>query len=391
MLLASLINLTASPKILEPLAEALQELPNCVAFSYRAEEVCSGGVSAQRLHIELQEKKLCSRDELASVAFNLATRLNLSGKAMDLVSSVLEDLAAAEARVHRSSFFRHEIAWLDTLFDVLGAALILDKKGFLEGAIYTTPPALGGGCIKMDGMEMAGPAPATLEILCKHKMVYSLQPVDRELTTPTGAAILANLTSTVVDFYPAMKPLAVGYGAGTCDLEGRPNVLRTLEGDNFRVSNESIVLLETNLDDLPGEVIGYATQRLLEEGAVDVFVTSAMGKKNRPVNIISVITNHNSCDRLLRILMEETGTLGVRVLDVPRVVADRTREPHSFAVNGRTFQVEVKTSRVDGKVISIKPEYEDLKAIAEDLSIPLNQVLEAVKKELPEVARFNEP
>lgn len=391
MLLASLLDLTASPEILEPLAEALRDHPNCTAFTYQAKEVCSGVISAQRLHIELQEKKLCSTDELAAIAGNLAGELNLSSKAVGLVDSVLQDLAAAEARVHRFGLHSHEIASLGTLFDVMGSALILDKRGFLDGTIYATPPALGSGSIRILGMEMSGPAPATLEILSRHQMAYSLQAVNQELTTPTGAALLANLTSDVVDFYPAMKPLAIGYGAGTREMDGRPNVLRTVEGRNFRATRDSIVFLETNLDDLPGEVIGYATQRLLKEGAVDVFVTQALGKKSRPVSVISVITDHNACDRLIRILMEETGTLGVRVQEISRVVADRVRERHSFTVQGQTFEIRVKTSRVDGMVISIKPEYEDLKKIAESLGIPLCQLAEAVKRELPLIARLNEP
>lgn len=390
-LLASLINLTGSPEILEPLAGALRELPNCMAFSYRVDLVNCGGISAQRLHIELQEKRFSSRDELESVARDLVVKLNLSHRAGMLVGSVLSDLALAQAHIHGGSFRHHEVASLDTLFDVLGSALILDKKDFLDAMVYTLPPALGGGSIRMDGIEMSGPAPATLEILCNHGMAYSLQPVNRELTTPTGAALLANLTDLVVDFYPSMKPVALGYGAGNGELAGVPNVLRIMQGENFRATRESIVLLETNLDDLPGEVIGYTTQKLLKEGAVDVFVTNALGKKNRPVSVISVIANHSTYDRLLRILMEETGTLGVRVQEVPRIVADRTREPHSFSVLGRTFEVLVKTSSIDGKVISIKPEYEDLKKIAENLNIPLNQVIDEVKRKLPQSPRFNEP
>jgi len=391
MLLASLIDLTASPNILEPLVEALRELPSCIYFSYHAKEVCSGGVSAQRLNIELKEKRLSGRDELASVALNLVRELKLSKKAANLVMMVLADLATAESRIHRSNFSHHEIASLDTLFDVLGSALILDKMGFFEGIIYATPPALGAGSIMMDGIDMFGPAPATLEILCKHQMPYSQQPVGRELTTPTGAALLANLTNNVVDFYPAMKPLASGYGAGIGELAGKPNVLRILQGENFRATRESIVLLETNLDDLPGEVVGYVMQRLLNEGAVDVFVTPALGKKNRPVNVISVITDNNACDRLMRILMEETGTLGVRVQEVPRVVADRERVSYNFSFQGQIFEIRVKTSCIDGKVISIKPEYEDLKKIAECLGLPLNNVAEAVKRELPEVMCLNGP
>ena len=391
MLIASLIDLTASPEILEPLAGALQDLPNCIAFNYQVKKVRSGVFSAQRLHIELQEKKLHSIDELDTIAGNLAEELNLSKKAMSLVKSVLQDLTAAEARVHCSGLHSHEIASLGTLFDVIGSILIMDKKGFLDGTIYATPPALGSGSIRIHGMEISGPAPATLEILCRHQMAYSTQAVNQELTTPTGAALLANLTSDAVDFYPAMKPLASGYGAGTREINGRSNVLRILQGRDFSAVRESIVFLETNLDDIPGEVIGYTMQKLLKEGAVDVFVTQAIGKKNRPVSVVSVITDHNACDRLIKILMEETGTLGVRVQEVPRIVADRVKKSYNFTVQGKTFEIRVKTSSIDDTMISIKPEYEDLKKMAESLGIPLYQLAEAVKRELPMIAHLNEP
>lgn len=135
-----------------------------------------------------------------------------------------------------------------------------------------------------------------------------------------------------------MKPIAVGYGAGTSDLNGRPNVLRILEGESFRATRESIILLETNIDDLSGETVGYVMQRLFKEGAVDVFVTPAQGKKNRPVSIISVITDHSACDRMIRVLMEETGTLGVRVQEVPRVVADRASAFASVLNSGQDLR-----------------------------------------------------
>ncbi|AEB67705.1 LarC family nickel insertion protein [Methanothrix sp.] len=390
MLLSSLVDLIRSPATLEPLAKAIGELPNCTAFSYKFEKNCSCGISAKKIDVVLMEERFRSGIVLVASARKLMEELNLSREASGLVVSVLEDLIAAGERVHRHSFSSCRVASLKTLFEVLGSAYILDKEGFLEGTIYATPPALGSSAVGIDGIQIGGPAPATLEILCKHQMAYSSLPVDSELTTSTGAALLANLADYIVDFYPAMKPIAVGYGAGTSDLNGRPNVLRILEGESFRATRESIILLETNIDDLSGETVGYVMQRLFKEGAVDVFVTPAQGKKNRPVSIISVITDHSACDRMIRVLMEETGTLGVRVQEVPRVVADRERVPRQFSIQGKIFEVRVKTSYVDGKIISIKPEYEDLKKMAECLNIPLNHVTEAVKRELPGLARLDD-
>jgi hypothetical protein len=146
---------------------------------------------------------------------------------------------------------------------------------------------------------------------------------------------------------------------------------------------DHIVMLETNLDDVGGEMIGYTLERLREAGAVDAYVTQAFGKKNRPVHILHIITDQTTYPALLSILMEETGTLGVRVMDIPRLVADRSKTTVSVNVGGRSFDVRVKTSTVGGKIISVKPEYEDLKRIATELHMPLRRVTEYVKRHLP--------
>ena len=141
-------------------------------------------------------------------------------------------------------------------------------------------------------------------------------------------------------------------------------------------------MLETNLDDAPGETIGFVVERLREAGAVDVYVSSAYGKKNRPVQILHIITNQIDYPKLMEILMEETGTLGVRILDIPRLVAHRVRQTTKIMVDGQEFDISVKTSTVDGKIIAKKAEYEDLKRIARSLNIPLNNVREQVLRQL---------
>jgi hypothetical protein len=203
-----------------------------------------------------------------------------------------------------------------------------------------------------------------------------------EMTTPTGAAIFANITHRIVEAYPPMTPLRVGYGTGSRSVQGRPSVLRVAEGWNYDAIQDRIIMLETNLDDVPGETIGHTVERLREAGAVDVFVTTASGKKNRPVQILHIITNHQDYPGLLEILMDETGTLGVRILDIPRLVAHRTRQVIRVTVRGEAFDVSVKTSTVNGKVLAKKPEYDDLKKIAQHLGLPLHRVREEVLTQL---------
>jgi uncharacterized protein (TIGR00299 family) protein len=302
-------------------------------------------------------------------------------------SPIIDELLSVDAKLHRSGFHHHMMSSVDTLFDVAGSLALLDSEDFLEGEIFGTPPVLGSGFTPVAGGEIACPAPATLETLCRHQIPYSSYPANVEMTTPTGAAIFANITGRIVDAFPPMTPLRAGYGSGSRSVQGRPSVLRVVEGMNFDAIQDRIVMLETNLDDVDGETVGYTVERLREAGAVDVFVTTASGKKNRPVQILHIITSQQDYPGLMEILMEETRTLGVRILDIPRLVAHRTRQVVRVTVGGEAFDISVKTSTLNGNVLAKKPEYEDLKKIARHLKIPLNKVREEVLAQLGTPAR----
>jgi uncharacterized protein (TIGR00299 family) protein len=383
MLIAALVDLTGAREVPPRVADALNRLEYCDQFSCTIRDVDAGGISATQLLVNREERRPANHRDMRDAMCHTADEIGLSGTAQEKACAVLDDLLAVEAKLHRNGFHLHEVASVDTLFDILSSLLILDRYGFLEGEIYATPPALGSGFTRIGDGEIACPAPATLEILSRHAIPYSSYPADMEMTTPTGAALLANIAQRILDLYPPMTPVRVGYGTGTRRITGRPSVLRVVEGTNLHAIPDRIIMLETNLDDVPGEVIGYTVERLREAGAVDVFVTPASGKKNRPVQILHIITNQLNYPRLLGILMEETGTLGVRILDIPRLVADRSRGLVRVTVNGCTFEINVKTSSVNGEVISVKPEYEDLKRIAKTLSIPLRMVDDEIRKQLP--------
>ncbi len=384
MLLASLIDLSGSSDLLDPLVGAIAGLDHCRHFSFNPREVDAGGITAVRLDIRIDEHRSGDDGDLRQSLLEVADTIGLPERARKRALSVLDDLVAAEAKLHRTGFHLHEIASVDTIFDILGSLLILEDLGFLDGVIYATPPALGSGFISMAHGEIACPAPATLEVLSRHRIRFSSLPVEMELTTPTGAAILAAVAEKIVDPYPAMTPIGVGYGAGTRLIDGRPNILRVVEGEVASAARRRVVMLETNLDDISGETIGYVVERLMDEGAIDVFVTQAIGKKNRPVSIFSVMVNERDTDRMLTLLMAETGTLGVRIQEVPKVVAHRSKELISVTVDGRAFPVRVKTSTLDGQVIARKPEHDDLAAIARDLNVPLRYVAETVRRQTPD-------
>jgi uncharacterized protein (TIGR00299 family) protein len=383
MLIASLVDLTGNPDPLYRLAEAIVALKVCERFDLEVTTADGCGVSATCLGIGIREEGRSSPAALREAAARIAEELGLSPGAAERVDRILDVLTVAHDHLHSSGFSRHQVASADTLFDAIGSVLMLEEGGFFGGRIYGLPPVIGRGTVRTDGGEMTGPAPATLEILCRHRIPYTARPAGTELTTPTGAALLACLPDAIVDCYPPMTPLRTGYGAGTRLVGGQRGLLRVVEGENTAVIRDRIVMLETNLDDVPGEEIGYAIERLFEEGAVDVFVTPAIGKKNRPVQVVSVITDHLHSSQLLATLMSETGTLGVRVTEIPRLVAKRSRTPMPFTIAGRVFEIRVKTSTVDGRTISIKPEYEDLRRVARELQLPLRHVAAEVKRQLP--------
>ncbi|MDD3621968.1 MAG: nickel pincer cofactor biosynthesis protein LarC [Methanofollis sp.] len=381
MLTAALVDLTGLTHPLFSLAGAIATLPRCAAFDIAVTET-ERGIRAKKLRIMLLEEQAGSDGDLAAAMEEVIERVGLSSEAAATARAVLTDLVEAERRLHPSGFSRHAVASTDTIFDILGPLLLIEKAGLWGCPIYATPPALGGGIVMTGEGAVGGPAPAALEICARHHLPVSESALGMELTTPTGAALLANL-AIVADYFPAMVPSRIGYGAGTREHAGRHNLLRVVEGEVGDLVDERIVILETNLDDVTGETIGYTFERLFAAGAVDVYITPAIGKKHRPVQVLSVITDHARYQDLIRILMDETGTLGVRVREEPRLVADRSREAVEVVVAGQTFQVRVKTSRTCGRLVAIKPEFEDMKEIALTLGLPFRAVAEKVHRQLP--------
>jgi uncharacterized protein (TIGR00299 family) protein len=383
MLCAALADLTGSADPLHSLAEAIATLPCCSMFEIsveRIEEPCS----AARLSITSEEKGGGSDRDITSEMEEVISKISLSSSAATLAHAILVDLISVENHLHPSASPGCTFESSNTIFDILGPLAILENAGLFGCPVYTTPPALGGGMIPALGSEVGGSASASLEICARHRIPVSESPLDLELTTPTGAALLANLAGAVTRF-PAMTPLRIGYGAGSHKNESGPNILRVIEGEIHDLTEERIVILETNLDDTGGEVIGYTSEMLFAAGAVDVFITPAFGKKNRPVHIMSVITSYEHYNELIRILMDETGTLGVRVREEPRLVADRKNKVIEVVVAGHPCPVRVKTSRSGGRIIAIKPEYEDMKQIALRFGLPFRYVAQAVYQQLPPV------
>jgi uncharacterized protein (TIGR00299 family) protein len=291
---------------------------------------------------------------------------------------IFRRLGEAEAAVHgvdlESTHF-HEVGADDAVADVVGAALLLDDLA--PDRVVTTPVAAGGGELSMSHGTYPVPAPAVVELADGADWSLRGGPVDRELLTPTGAAVLAEIADGV-DVLPDLTVEASGYGAGDADLADRPNVLRALVGDGGGgLRKEGISVLETNLDDATPEVLGSLQETLAEAGALDVTVLPATMKKSRPGHLVKVVVAPEDAERVARRLAEETGTLGVREGSAGhRWVADRTVETATLDVDGEVHDVAVKVaSERGGDVYDVSAEYDDALAVARETGLPVREVM----------------
>jgi pyridinium-3,5-bisthiocarboxylic acid mononucleotide nickel chelatase len=294
--------------------------------------------------------------------------------------AIFEALGTAEAKIHNNdieSVHFHEVGAVDALVDIVGAAVGAEALGVDE--IICSPLNVGGGTVKCAHGTLPVPAPATVELL-KDAPVYS-SGLQVELVTPTGAAIVKTLVKRFTSF-PAMKIERSGYGAGTRDFPAHANVVRLTIGETQAAvakNTETITVLEANIDDLNPQVFGYVMDRLLEEGALDVFGMPVQMKKNRPGTLLTVLCQPADAAKLTHLIFAETTTLGVRHREEQRQVLAR----RWVNVHTQWGDVRVKIASMNGTVTNYAPEYEDCRRIAAEHHVPLKEVMqEAVGKYL---------
>lgn len=383
MLLGALLDLGADRRrVNAALKTAGENLAGCSNLRLEAGSVNRHGIRATKAEI-LYEETVTERSaaELRQAIIETARRLELTERAQRFVSDTINTLLDAEQKVHGESggeLHLHELGSADTVADIIGTAVALEDLGFFRNTlIYATPVTVGSGRLTFSHGTVSVPGPAVLEILRSHNFPFSGGTAGGELATPTGVSLLVNLADRTGESYPAIRPSAVGYGAGTRELDGLPNVLRVTAGEpaDEHFLKESICVLETNVDDVPGEVIGYTLDRLFRAGARDCFVIPVQAKKNRPGQLIRVVTGETEAEPLARILTEETGTLGVRIFPGRRYTLDRETRPVPVEIDGNSHMVKVKIARNGtGRIINIKPEYEDIRALAETTQMPLREL-----------------
>jgi len=300
--------------------------------------------------------------------------------------AIFEALGAAEAKIHNmnvESVHFHEVGAVDAMVDIVCAAVGAEALGADE--IICSPLNVGGGTVKCAHGVFPVPAPATLELL-SNAPVYS-SGLQAELVTPTGAAIVKTLVNRFGQF-PRMKVIKVGYGAGTRDFSGHANVVRLTVGESetsvpTSTSDETLTVLEANLDDLNPQVFGYVMDRLLEDGALDVFGIPVQMKKSRPGMLLTVLCRLDDAAKLSRLIFSETSTLGIRRREELRQAL--TRKWVSVAT--QWGDVRVKVANMNGSVTNYAPEYEDCRRIAAEKQVPLKDVMQAALSEYGKSAK----
>ncbi|HEY6585766.1 MAG TPA: nickel pincer cofactor biosynthesis protein LarC [Candidatus Methanoperedens sp.] len=313
-------------------------------------------------------------------------------KALDLPSIVIADaiavfniLGKAEAKIHGTTLEKlhfHELGQEDAIADIIGACTAFYDLGLKDYRIYCAPISVGMGFIEISHGKFPVPAPAALEILKEYSLPWQMGPVYGELLTPTGAALLARFVNEL-GIIPVIKAHKISYGAGSKNLSV-PNVLRIIKGEiDDALITDMIEMLETNVDDVTGQVLGHLIEELLTAGARDVSIIPATMKKGRSGHIIQVISKPEDSPGLARKIIEETGSLGVRIIPIKhRLIAQREIDKVSIILNGKEFEIAVKIARdLRGVLLNISAEFEECKRVSKESGIPVRDIIRLTEED----------
>jgi len=341
-------------------------------YKIKSRKIVKNGISATKFDVIVQNTKNTPTRNLKQIN-KIINNSKLNTQIKNKIKKIFLKIANAEAKVHNKSIDKvhfHEIGAIDTIVDIAGAVIGLEKLGIEK--IYCSKLNVGTGFVKFSHGTFPVPAPATAEIL-KNIPVYN-NDIEFELVTPTGAAIISTLADKFGKM-PSIDVEKIGYGAGSKDLE-QPNVLRVFLGEADEIENEVINVIETNIDNMNPEIFPYVIERLMENKALDAYLTNIIMKKNRHAVKLTVLAGSEDTDKLLKIIFDETTTLGVRIYQASRKKLYREIK----TVKTKYGKVRVKISKSGEKIENVMPEYEDCVKIARSRKIPLKKVYEEVIK-----------
>jgi len=359
---------------LDHLREQLRGL-DVPGWEISSEKVWKNGMSSTCVKVKTDDQ---SKHRSLNAILDILQKSKLSPKIREQVAAIFRKLGEAEATVHDVPIDKihfHEVGAVDAIVDIVGACIGFEALGIEQFAC--SPLNVGGGTAKMAHGVLPVPAPATAKLL-QGKPTYS-NGVQKELVTPTGAAIVATLCTSFGP-QPPMSVSAIGYGAGTADLEGQPNVVRIMIGEAAEKTvagfDEEISVIEANLDDMNPQIYGYFQEKALAAGALDVYTTPVQMKKNRPGMLLTLLCRPHDTPALMDLIFTETTTFGARTYRAQR----RTLPRESVNVHTQFGDVRVKISRVNGHIRHAAPEFEDCKKRAEEKHVPLHQVMDEAKR-----------
>ena len=390
MFLGALLDAGLPARVLEETVVALN-----VGARLEISRVTRSGIAATKVDVWIGDEKDLPREQVSHAHQHdhhhhqqphrglneirtIIREAKIAPAAEERALAIFQALGEAEAKIHDTDVEKihfHEVGAVDAIVDIVCASVGSLALGVDEWVC--SPLNVGGGSVECAHGRFPVPSPATVELL-RGAPVYS-SGVDAELVTPTGAAIVKTLCQRFVPF-PAMKITATGYGAGSRDFAGQPNVVRLTIGDGSEtqlaaspdIPEDTIAVLEANLDDLNPQVFGYVMERLFSEGALNVFGTPVQMKKNRPGMLLTVLARPEDAPRLTKLVFGETTTLGIRMRQERR----QTLVRRTVAVQTPWGEVRMKVANLNGSIANYAPEYEDCRRIANQHKVPLKQVMQ---------------
>ncbi|HJJ22807.1 MAG TPA: nickel pincer cofactor biosynthesis protein LarC [Nitrosopumilus sp.] len=386
MLLCSLVDLGADKnRIIDGIKQSENFLSNSSIKKIDFQKIQKHGIQAVQLILEIEEDIHERKgSEIKKVITDSIQSIGLSEKAKTFSESCIDTLISSESKIHgisKDAVLFHEVSSIDTIVDIVGIAIALEDLGLFDERILCLPISVGGGNVTFSHGTMSNPASAILEIFKNSNFIIKGNAANEELTTPTGACILVNLTNEVMEYYPPMKIDSIGYGAGQKDFETFSNVLKIVRGSENNFDIDSVKILETNVDDVSGEILGNLIEKIMKKGAKDVSIYHGITKKGRPTNLVSVICSDENVEEIVDTIVLETGTLGIRISESNRFTVPRTIHAVSLTLNGKSFQVNYKKSSFKGK-IDFKIEFDDLKNVSNIIDKSIKATESLLRKEI---------
>ena len=388
MLLSALINIGAKKsKVIDGIHIVENYFSGSKIQKIDFEKTVKHNIEATHLLLDIKENTVERKGiEIQECITLTSDKIGLSEKAKVFARESIRTLINSESKIHGEpieSVHFHEAASMDTVVDIVGTAIALDDLNFFSDEIISTPVAVGGGTLSFSHGIVSNPASAILEIFRNTNIIISGGQAKEELTTPTGASLLVNLAKNCSEFYPPMKVKSIGYGAGKKNFEGFANILKIVRGektDHFQ--QDSVQILETNIDDVSGEVLGYLIDKIMSNGAKDITISPAITKKGRPTHLVSIICSSESVNNILDTLVSETGTLGVRIRTSSRYIVPRVMVTVPVVIHGKNFAVKCKVVKNGDGVKNFKVEASDVKLVADSLSLSFKDANDIVRSQL---------